>query len=52
MVLFETQGEPYVSLEFDAIGAKLFEGVTEKNTGEYMAIMLDDEVNSAPAFEP
>ncbi len=51
MVLFETQGEPYVSLEFDATGAKQFEEVTEKNTGEYMAIMLDDEVNSAPVIK-
>jgi len=51
MVLFETQGEPYVSLEFDALGAKQFESVTEKNTGEYMAIMLDDEVNSAPVIK-
>jgi preprotein translocase subunit SecD len=51
MVLFETQGEPYVSLEFDAIGAKQFEQVTEENTGEYMAIMLDDEVNSAPVIK-
>ncbi len=51
MVQFETQGEPYVSLEFDALGAKQFENVTEKNTGEYMAIMLDDEVNSAPVIK-
>jgi preprotein translocase subunit SecD len=51
MVLFETQGEPYVSLEFDALGAKQFEEVTEKNTGEHMAIMLDDEVNSAPVIK-
>ena len=51
MVLFETQGEPYVSLEFDAIGARQFEQVTEENTGEYMAIMLDDEVNSAPVIK-
>ncbi|HOE83484.1 MAG TPA: protein translocase subunit SecD [Myxococcota bacterium] len=48
MVLFEQQGEPYVSLEFDATGARQFEKVTEENTGEYMAIMLDDEVSSAP----
>jgi preprotein translocase subunit SecD len=51
MVLFEQQGEPYVSLEFDAIGARQFEQVTEKNTGEFMAIMLDDEVNSAPTIK-
>lgn len=51
MVLFEQQGEPYVSLEFDAIGAKQFEEVTEKNVGEFLAIMLDDEVNSAPTIK-
>ena len=51
MVQFETQGEPYVSLEFDNTGATQFESVTEKNTGEYMAIMLDDEVNSAPVIK-
>lgn len=48
MVLFETNGEPYVSLEFDSAGAKAFEKVTETNVHEYMAIMLDDDVNSAP----
>jgi preprotein translocase subunit SecD len=51
MVLFETQGEPYVSLEFDSIGARAFEKVTEENVNEYMAIMLDDEVNSAPVIK-
>ncbi len=51
MVLFEQQGEPYVSLEFDAVGARQFEEVTEQNVGEYMAIMLDDEVNSAPVIK-
>ena len=51
MTLFETQGEPYVSIEFDAIGARQFEGVTEKYVGEYMAIMLDDEVSSAPVIK-
>ena len=51
MVLFEQQGEPYVSLEFDAVGARQFEEVTEQNVGEYMAIMLDDEINSAPVIK-
>lgn len=51
MVLFEQQGQPYVSLEFDAEGARLFEQVTERNVGEYLAIMLDDEVNSAPVIK-
>ena len=51
MTLFESQGEPYVSLEFDALGAKQFEQVTEKNVNEHMAIMLDEEVNSAPVIK-
>lgn len=51
MVLFDTTGEPYVSVEFNAEGAKLFEETTEKNVGEFMAIMLDDEVNSAPQIK-
>lgn len=51
MVLFEQTGEPYVSLEFDSIGARQFEEVTEQNVGEYLAIMLDDEVNSAPVIK-
>jgi len=51
MTLFEAQGEPYVSLEFDAIGARQFEQVTEKNVNEHMAIMLDEEVNSAPVIK-
>jgi len=51
LVLFETQGEPYVSLEFNSEGARNFEQVTETNVGEYMAILLDDEVNSAPQIK-
>lgn len=51
MVLFETQGEPYVSLEFNGEGARNFEDVTAANVGEYLAILLDDEVNSAPEIK-
>ncbi len=51
MVQFETNGEPSVSIEFDNTGAKLFEKVTEENVGQYMAIMLDEDVNSAPVIK-
>ncbi|MBM4386463.1 MAG: protein translocase subunit SecD, partial [Deltaproteobacteria bacterium] len=50
-VFFEQAGEPYVSLDFDAQGAKQFEEVTSKNVGKYLAIMLDEEVNSAPVIK-
>ncbi|NOZ00769.1 MAG: protein translocase subunit SecD [Deltaproteobacteria bacterium] len=51
MVLFERQGEPYVSLEFNARGGRAFADLTEKNVGEYLAIMMDDEVSSAPEIK-
>ncbi len=51
MVLFEQTGEPYVSLEFNAAGARRFAAVTRQNVGERLAIMLDDEVNSAPVIQ-
>jgi len=51
MVLFEQQGEPYVSVEFNAAGARRFAEVTAENVGKRMAIMLDDEVNSAPVIK-
>lgn len=51
MVQFETTGEPSVSIEFDSQGARAFEQVTAANVGEYMAIMLDEEVNSAPVIK-
>jgi len=48
---FDQQGKPFVSVEFDAAGARLFGNVTEQNVGEYMAIMLDNEVFSAPVIK-
>ena len=50
-VQFEQTGEPSVSIEFDTVGAKAFEKVTSENVGEYMAIMLDEDVNSAPVIK-
>ena len=40
--------QPVVNLEFDSRGARIFGDLTEKNVGNSMAIMLDDDINSAP----
>lgn len=41
---------PYVSLNFDARGADMFAQTTTENVGKRFAIMMDDEVNSAPVI--
>jgi len=43
-------GEPYVSLEFNSAGAKIFEDVTGANIGKRLAIVLDNVVYSAPVI--
>ncbi len=43
--------EPYVSIEFDARGAKIFERVTKKNIKKRLAIILDNNVYSAPVIQ-
>jgi preprotein translocase subunit SecD len=43
--------EPYVALEFDDIGAKLFEQITGVNVKRRLAIILDDNVYSAPVIQ-
>jgi preprotein translocase subunit SecD len=46
-VSIDTQfNEPYVSMEFDEIGAKLFEQITGQNVKKRLAIILDDNVYS------
>jgi preprotein translocase subunit SecD len=40
--------EPYVSIRFDATGAKIFDEVTGNNIGKRLAIILDGNVYSAP----
>ena len=42
------QGQPVVSFRLNAIGAKRFCDVTRENVGRPFAIVLDDEVISAP----
>jgi len=43
-------GDPYVSLEFDSTGARLFERITGEYVGKRLAIILDDTVYSAPVI--
>lgn len=42
--------EPYVSIDFNAVGAKRFDQITAANIGQRMAIVLDDTVYSAPVI--
>ncbi len=50
-VQIESQfSEPYVSLTFDARGARLFERITGANIGKRLAIVLDNNVESAPVI--
>ncbi len=43
--------EPYVSISFNSVGAKLFEQVTEANVKKRLAIVLDHNVYSAPVIQ-
>lgn len=43
--------EPYVAIEFDTRGAKIFERVTKKNIKKRLAIILDNNVYSAPVIQ-
>jgi preprotein translocase subunit SecD len=43
--------EPYVSLSFNSAGAKLFEQITETNVKKRLAIILDNNVYSAPVIQ-
>jgi preprotein translocase subunit SecD len=48
-VQIESQfNQPYVSLSFDARGARLFDKITAENVGKKLAIVLDNHVYSAP----
>jgi preprotein translocase subunit SecD len=50
-VAFDSQfNEPYVSLTFDSNGARIFERITAQNVGRRLAIVLDENVHSAPVI--
>ena len=42
--------QPYVGIEFNSLGAKLFDQVTAANVGKRFAIVLDNNVYSAPVI--
>jgi preprotein translocase subunit SecD len=42
--------EPYVAIEFNSEGARIFDQVTGANVGKRLAIILDNNVYSAPAI--
>jgi len=44
-------GSPYVSMELNNEGAKIFSRVTGMNIGRELAIVLDGKVSSAPVIE-
>lgn len=43
-------GQPYVSLELNDKGADIFADVTGRNVGKRLAIVLDNEVQTAPVI--
>ena len=47
----ELPGDYYVTMTFDQKGAKIFERLTEENTRQHMAIVLDGKVSSAPVIQ-
>ncbi len=47
----ELGSEPYVALEFNREGAKIFEKITSENVGKRLAIVLDNVVYSAPVIK-
>ncbi|MCC6620267.1 MAG: protein translocase subunit SecD [Deltaproteobacteria bacterium] len=48
---YDEQNRIVVLLDFNSEGSRLFADATEKNVGEYLAIMLDDDVESAPVIK-
>jgi preprotein translocase subunit SecD len=42
--------QPYVAIEFNSLGAKLFDQVTAANVGKRFAIVLDNNIYSAPVI--
>ncbi|MCK5807583.1 protein translocase subunit SecD [bacterium] len=47
----QQKNQPYVSMNFDRNGARIFGEVTDKFTKRKMAIVLDNKVNSAPVIQ-
>ena len=50
-VALDNFNRPYVSMNFDAKGARLFERITEANVKKRLAVVLDGNVYSAPVIQ-
>jgi preprotein translocase subunit SecD len=50
-VRFDDFNQPYVGLGFDPRGAKMFDRITGANVKKRLAIILDDNVYSAPVIQ-
>ncbi|MEE8547173.1 MAG: protein translocase subunit SecD [bacterium] len=51
-VKYDSQfNQPYVSLTFDKVGARIFEQLTGDHVKERLAIVLDDNIYSAPVIQ-
>jgi len=50
-VFYESNGQPYVSLTFTSRGGAAFGDLTKEHVQDYLAIMLDDDINSAPVIK-
>ena len=46
-----TAGKPIILIQFNDEGAKIFEGITEKNVGKPLAIYIDNQLLSAPIVQ-
>ncbi|BCR05669.1 hypothetical protein DESUT3_27380 [Desulfuromonas versatilis] len=42
---------PYVAIDFDTVGARIFDQITAANVGKRFAIVLDDTIYSAPVIQ-
>jgi preprotein translocase subunit SecD len=42
------EGKPTISFKFNSVGAKKFADITKKNIGQVLAIVLDNEIITAP----
>jgi preprotein translocase subunit SecD len=42
--------QPYVAIEFNSLGARLFDQITAANVGKRFAIVLDNNIYSAPVI--
>ena len=51
VILGSQTGQPEISVEFNAEGAKLFEDITARNVGNRLGIFLDGELVSGPTVQ-